>query len=128
MVKKRQNRNITIQGECKKIVLKDFKYKKMNIVFLPVLYPNMNCAIMATKEAMIRGNVTIICKYSKKYRDRRVRNAGIEGEIKERQKRKRRRDRGRDREGEIVGEIEGDIRRDKRRDKIKDKKKEMDLR
>ena len=105
MVKKRQNRNSTIQGECKKIVLKDFKDKKMNIVFLPVLYPNMNCAIMATKEAMIRGNVTIICKYNKKNRNRRVRNAGIEGEIKERQKekeqerqreRQRRRDRGRD--------------------------------
>ena len=78
--------------------MKDFKDKKMNIVLLPVLYPNMNCAIMATKEAMIRGNVTIICKYSKKYRNRRVRNAGIEGEIKERwRERQRRRDRGRDR-------------------------------
>ena len=134
MVKKRQNRNSAIQGEFKKIVLKDFKYKMMNIVFLPVLYPNMNCAIMATKEAMIKGNVTIICKYNKKNRNRRVRNAGIEGEIKERQKekerykekekgrqreRQRRRDRGRDSRRE---------RRDKTRDKKKDKKREMDLR
>ena len=103
MVKKRQNRNSTIQGESKKIVLKDFKDKKMNIVLLPVLYPNMNCAIMATKEAMIRGNVTIICKCSKKHRNRRVRNAGMEGEIKERQEEKekeRQRERQKERQQE----------------------------
>ena len=31
-------------------------------MFSPVLYPNINCAIMATKEAIISGNVTIICR------------------------------------------------------------------
>ena len=108
MVKKRQNRNSIIQEECKKIVLKDFKDKKINIVFLPVLYPNMNCAIMATKEAMIRGNVTIICRNSKKTqkqesqkcRYRRGDKGKIEEKEKERQReRQRRRDSRRDRRG-----------------------------